>query len=68
MHQAAGIYDALTNFLSTLSADHPILWALLVVAVIVGSGLGLYAFWEAVVKAASAAFRRAGHTGRDSHP
>ena len=59
------MYDALTNFLRTFSADNPIPWALLVIVVIGGSALGLYAFWELVLKAGSAAFRR-GHSGPHS--
>jgi hypothetical protein len=52
------MYQALTDFLRTFSADNPIPWALLVIVVIGGSALGLYAFWELVLKAGSAAFSR----------
>jgi hypothetical protein len=58
------MYDALTTFLRTFSADHPIPWALLVIVVIGGSALGLYAFWEVAFKGGSAALRRG---RRDSH-
>ncbi len=50
------MYQALTEFLITFSSDFPILWALLVMAVIAGTGLGLYAFWEIVLRGASAVF------------
>ena len=66
--QETGMYDALTNFLRTFSADYPILWALLVMVVIGGTGLGLYAFWEVVLKAASAVFGRSGNSHRDAQP
>jgi hypothetical protein len=59
------MYDALTNFLRTFSADNPLPWALLVMVVIGGSALGLYALWEVVLKAGSAAF---GRSRSDSHP
>ena len=56
------MYQALSNFLITFSSDFPILWALLVMAVIGTTGLGLYAFWEIVLKGASAIF------GKNSNP
>lgn len=62
------MYDALTNFLRTFSADYPILWALLVIVIMGGSGLGLYGFWEVVLKAVSAVFSRHGNTRQDFHP
>ena len=40
------MYDSLTDFMKTLSADHQILWALLVMAVVASTGLFLFAFWE----------------------
>ena len=59
------MYQALSKFLITFSSDFPILWALLVMAVIAGTGLGLYAFWEMVLKRASAVF--GGHSNRNSN-
>jgi|TARA_B100002003_G_C13767182_1_gene380809 hypothetical protein len=44
------MYDTLTDFLKTFSADHSILWALLVVAVISCTSLLLFAFWELVLR------------------
>lgn len=61
------MYDALTYFLNTFSVGYPILWALLVMAAIGGTGLGLYAFWEVALKAASAVIGRGSNTRRDSH-
>lgn len=61
------MYDALTNFLGSFSTDYPILWALLVMVVIGGSGLGLYAFWEVVLKVVAAVFSKDNDTRRDSH-
>ena len=58
------MYEALSQFLITFSSDFPILWSLLVMAVIAGAGLGLYAFWEIVLKGASAVF--GAHSGRRS--
>ncbi|HEU0020769.1 MAG TPA: hypothetical protein VFR55_03735 [Dehalococcoidia bacterium] len=60
------MYDALTRFLGTFSADNPILWTVLVIVVIGGTGLGLYAFWEVVLKAVSAVFSRGGNGPGDS--
>ena len=59
------MYEALSQFLITFSSDFPILWALLVMAVIAGTGLGLYAFWEIVLRGASAIF--AAHSSRSSN-
>ena len=65
------MYQALSNFLITFSSDFPILWALVVMAVIGTTGLGLYAFWEIVLKGASAVFggrsNRSSNLDRDSH-
>ncbi len=43
------MYDTLTEFMKTLSADHQVLWALLVMAVVAGTSLLLFAFWEMVL-------------------
>ena len=43
------MYDSLTEFMKNLSADSPVLWALLVMAVVASTGLFLYAFWELVL-------------------
>ena len=42
------MYDSVTHFLKTFSADQPILWALLVMAVVATISLTMYAFWELV--------------------
>ena len=44
------MYDALTDFMTTFSADYPALWALLVMAVVACTNLLLYAFWEVVLR------------------
>jgi hypothetical protein len=44
------MYDALASFLQDLSSQSPLLWALLVMAVVAGTGLGLYALWEMVLR------------------
>ena len=40
------MYQALTDFLTTFNVQWPIPWALLVLVVVAGTGLLLYAFWE----------------------
>ncbi len=44
------MYDSLITFLRSLSADSPLLWALLVVGVVAAVALVLYAFWEVVLR------------------
>ena len=44
------MYDTLTEFLKTFSADHSVLWALLVVAVVAATSLVLFLFWETVLR------------------
>jgi hypothetical protein len=55
------MYDSLAGFLKNFSADFPILWALLVTAVIAGAGLILYAFWELALRWAYSAFHPRNH-------
>ena len=50
------MYDSVTSFLKTFSADQPILWALLVMAVVATTSLTLYAFWELVWSASGGLF------------
>ncbi len=45
-----GMYDALTDFLQDFSSRWPLLWALSVMAVVAGTGLGLYVLWEMVLR------------------
>ncbi len=45
-----GMYDALTGFLQELSSQNPFLWALLVMAVVASTALGLYSLWELVLR------------------
>ncbi|GEM_PF-1062142 len=44
------MYDTLTDFLKTFSADHSVLWALLVVASVACTSLVLFVFWESVLR------------------
>ena len=44
------MYDSLTTFVRNLSADSPLLWALLVIGVVAVAALALYAFWEVVLR------------------
>lgn len=44
------MYESLTQFLQTFSAESPFLWALLVMAVVALAGLFLYGFWEVVLR------------------
>ena len=44
------MYDTLTEFMRTFSADHRALWALLVMAVVASTSLLLFAFWEVVLR------------------
>ncbi len=44
------MYDSLSEFMNNLSADNPLLWALLVMAVVAGTSLILFGFWELVLR------------------
>jgi hypothetical protein len=44
------MYDSIASFLKSFSTNFPLLWALLVMMVIAGTGLALYAFWELVLR------------------
>ena len=57
------MYDALTGFLQNFSSQFPLLWALLVMAVVAGTGLGLYVFWELVLRWVISTWTR-GQAGR----
>ena len=50
------MYESLTHFLKTFSAESPFLWALLVMVIIAVAGLALYGFWEIVLKGVGMAF------------
>ena len=53
-----GMYDALTNFLQDFSSRSPLLWALLVMAVVAGTALVLYNFWQLVLRWVASAWAR----------
>ena len=63
------MYESLTQFLKTFSAESPFLWALLVMVVIAVAGLTLYAFWEVVLRAIGIALGGRGGqgSGRGGH-
>ena len=42
--------DSVTEFLTTFPIDNPLLWALLVMAVVAGTSLALYLFWEVLLQ------------------
>lgn len=44
------MYDRITEFMTTFSADYRLLWALLVVAFVACASLLLFVFWEAVLR------------------
>ena len=43
------MYDSLAEFMKNFSADHSVLWALLIMAVVASTGMALFAFWELVL-------------------
>jgi len=51
------MYDSLASFLKNFSVNFPLLWALLVMVVVAGAGLLLYAFWELVLRWLPRVFR-----------
>jgi hypothetical protein len=50
------MYDSVASFLKNFSANFPLLWALLVMVVIAGAGLALYAFWELLLRVVTIVF------------
>ena len=44
------MYESLTEFLRIASAGNPVVWALLVMAVVSITSLFLYGFWEVVLR------------------
>ena len=51
------MYDSFANFLIEFSDQAPILWAFLVMFVVAGTGLGLYLFWQLVLRWSSIGIR-----------
>ncbi|MCY4438362.1 MAG: hypothetical protein OXE05_13665 [Chloroflexi bacterium] len=51
-----GMYEALTEFLQEFSSQYPLLWALLVMAMVASTALSLYALWELVLRWAISAW------------
>ena len=60
------MYESLTHFLKTFSAESPFLWALLVMAVIATTGLVLYGFWEIVLRGVGLALNGGNNRGNGS--
>jgi predicted permease len=60
------MYDSLASFLRNFSVDFPLLWALLVMAVVAGTGLSLYVFWELVLRWASSIFSPRNHNSESN--
>jgi hypothetical protein len=44
------MYHAVTEFLRTVSDEHRVLWALLILGVVAGTSLALFGFWELVLR------------------
>ena len=44
------MYESLTEFLRTASAGNPLVWALLIMAMVSITSLVLYGFWEVVLR------------------
>ena len=58
------MYETLIELLMSLSGGSPLIWALVVVLVIAGTGLLLHYFWEAVLKGMGALARSHRTSGR----
>ena len=62
------MYESLAHFLRTFSVQHPLPWALLVMAVIAAAGLLLYGFWEVALRVVGRLFSgRPGAAGQGGH-
>ncbi len=44
------MYESLTEFLKNTSAGNPVVWALLIMAMVSITSLFLYGFWEVVLR------------------
>ncbi len=44
------MYESLAEFLQDTSSQAPLLWAILVMAVVAGTALVLYNFWQLVLR------------------
>jgi len=49
------MFSAIEAFLRTFNVNYPLLWALLVMAMVTVTSLTLYLFWEVVLRLLSAA-------------
>ena len=48
------MYSVIEEFLRTFNVNYPLLWALLVMAVVAVTSLALYLFWELTLRLFSA--------------
>ena len=48
------MYNAIEEFLRTFNVNYPLVWALLVMAIVAVTSLTLYLFWELVLRLFSA--------------
>ena len=65
------MYDSISDFLQTLSAEHRVLWAALVLGVIATLALALYGLWEVALRLALklvSRLVRSGPRSRQTHP
>ena len=62
------MYQTLADFLTALSADSPLWWALLVMAAIALTGLLLHLLWQLLLRAAGRALRRRSPNGTAPDP
>ncbi len=59
------MYESLSEFLRTAAAGNPLVWALLVMAVVASTGLALFLFWEGLFRLLAPGSRSGG--SRQSH-
>ena len=48
------MFSAIEEFLRTFNVNYPLVWALLVMAIVAVTSLTLYLFWELVLRLVSA--------------
>ena len=50
LYAGCEMYEQLTEFLRNTSAGNPLVWALLIMAMVTITSLALYGFWEVVLR------------------
>ena len=63
----AALHWVMTDFLTSLASDQPVLWTALVLGAVGGGAVALYLTWEAVIRAVSSLHRCAAKN-RDGKP